>query len=71
MSSAGGVFDKLNEMDLTPFGDRPERALEVTIFEEKWPALETKNKRAKEFHKLATAHGKLTGEYTLYLTNLP
>ena len=60
--TSGGVFDNLDEMDLTPFGSRPERALDVTIFEEKWPPLETKNKRAKEFQKLASAHGKLTGD---------
>jgi len=71
---AGGVFDKLNEMDLTPFGDRPERALDVTVFEEKWPPQETKNKRAKEFQKIATAHGKLSGSQaktSLLKTKLP
>ena len=66
----GGVFDHLDEMDLTPFGTRPERALDVTIFEEKWPPLETKNKRAKEFQKLASAHGKLTGNSNVRVDRL-
>jgi len=70
----GGIFDNLDELDLTPFGARPERALDVTIFEGAWPPLEIKNRKAREFQERATSSGKMTGSQarkSLERTKLP
>lgn len=69
-----GVFESLNELDLTPFGTKKDKALDVAIFQQEWPPTEMKKKKANEFQRLGPIHGKLPGakaKPSLLKTKLP